>query len=227
MLYRLHCYTKNHKNMENGSINNQLKSARILVQNAEQHPTIKQQLAAWGYAAPQMARGKALLNNTQLAQQAQKDAYHIKLDCDRQWKADWTTFQKQYSEHRAVAKAAYRRESNTLQRLRLDRPIPQRMADLLDQATDFYAALSAKGKEVQKFGIQSEEVAQAGAMVSSLADQQAQRMQCKGTAESATQKRNQALTELGQWQREFVRVARMALKEDTQLLESLGIVVAA
>ena len=213
--------------MTNGSINNQLRRARILVQNAEQHPAIKQQLAAWGYAAAQMARGKTLLNNTHLAQQAQKDAYHIKLDCDRRWKADWATFRQQYSEHRAVAKAAYRRAPDARQRLRLDRPIPQRMADLLDQATDFYAALSAKGKEVQKFGIRSEELAQAGAMVSSLADQQAHRMQCKGTAESATQKRNRALTELGQWQREFVWVAKMALKEDTQLLEGLGIVVAA
>ncbi len=213
--------------MKNESINNQLKSARILVQNAEQHPAIKQQLAEWGFAAAQVARGKVLLNNTQLAQQAQKDAYHIKLDCDRRWKADWATFRQQYSEHRTVAKAAYRREPDTLQRLRLDRPIPQRMADLLDQATDFYGVLSAKGKEVQKFGIRSEELAQAGAMVSSLADQQAHRMQCKGTAESATQKRNHALTELSQWQREFVRVAKMALKDETQLLESLGIVVVA
>nr|WKN37925.1 hypothetical protein K4G66_04285 [Tunicatimonas sp. TK19036] len=213
--------------MQNDSINNHFKQAQIMIMNAKQHPGIQQKLIDWGYAIQHVSHGETFLNDARLAQQFQKDTYHAKRDCDRQWKNDWTLFQRQYAEHRAVAKTAFRNEPDTLQRLRVDRRAPKRMADLLDQAIDFYGALMGKSKEMQKFGIKADELDQSQAMITSLIDQQAQRMQCKGNAESATQKRNQALDELRTWQREFIRVAKMALKDDSQLLEVLGVIVAA
>lgn len=213
--------------MKSESINNQLERAGVMVQNARQHPLIQQQLVDWGYAAQKIAQGETLLQDVQLAQQAQKDSYYHKLDCNRQWKIEWATLQRQYSEHRSVAKTAFRNEPETLMRLRVDRAVARRNADLLDQATDFYTVITGKSKEMQKYGIKPDELTQTQAIITSLSALQAQRLQCKGNAESATQKRNEALKKLRVWQREFTRVARMALKDDPQLLEVLGIVVVA
>ena len=212
--------------MKNESINQHFAQAHIILQNARQHTVIQQCLTDWGYSLQQIGQAETLLSNAQQALQTQKETYHLKLDCDRQWRNDWAAFQQSYSEHRSVAKIAFRHEPDLLRRLRLDHPIPKRITNLIDQAADFYRIMSGKSKEVQKFGIKAEEITQAQTMITSLTDQQARRMQCKGDAESATQQRNQALADLRAWQREFIRIAKMALKDNPQLLEVLGVVVA-
>ncbi len=44
-------------------------------------------------------------------------------------------------------------------------------------------------------------------------------------AQSSTQKRNEVLKALNRWVGDFKKVARVALQDDPQLLESLGIMV--
>ncbi len=48
----------------------------------------------------------------------------------------------------------------------------------------------------------------------------------RGKAQDATQDRNLVLAELNSWLVEFRTVARIALQEDPQYLEKLGILVA-
>ena len=197
-----------------------------MIRNAKSNPAIRQKLTAWGYSPQKIDEAEALLNNTLLAQQAKKQDYSAKQDADRQWRADWAAFRQQYGEHRAVAKTLFRKDPAALERLRLDRSIPKRIADMLDQAEDFYQIV-AESKEMAKLGIKSDELTQAKTMVATLISLREQRLQHKGAAESATQKRNQAMAALSTWQREFIRVAKMALKDDPQLLEALGMVVPA
>ncbi|MEM8966548.1 MAG: hypothetical protein AAGE93_09025 [Bacteroidota bacterium] len=210
--------------MKNQSINNQLKGSQAMIRNAKSSSIIQQKLTEWGYSPQKINEAEALLNNTQLAQQTKKQDYLAKRDVDRQWRSDWAAFQQQYAEHRAVAKAIFRKDPATLERLRLSQALPKRINDILDQAEDFYQELG-EGKEMAKLGVKADELNQAKAMVSTLVQLRERRLQCKGAAESSTQKRNQALADLRTWQQEFSRVAKMALKDDPQLLEALGIMV--
>ncbi|MGB3588438.1 MAG: hypothetical protein WBA23_17970 [Tunicatimonas sp.] len=212
--------------MKKQSINNHLKGAQAMIRNAKGNPAILQKLTEWGYSAQKIDEAATLLANTQLAQQSKKQDYSTKKDVDRQWRTDWTAFQQQYREHRAVAKTLYRNDAATLERLRLNRSVPNRITDILDQAEDFYQVI-AGNKDMAKLGIKADELTQAKAMVDTLVSLRERRLQCKGAAESTTQKRNEALAELRVWQQEFSRVAKMALKDDPQLLEVLGIIVPA
>lgn len=213
--------------MKNQTINNHFLQAQTMIANAKQHPVIKQKLTDWGYGDPQITRAETILANAKLAQQTKKEYYNLKQSTGRAWRTEWANFRQQYAEHRTVAKTVFRQEPEILERARLDRWMPNRISDILDQAGDFYEVIVTKGKEMQKLGIKTEELTQAQASVASLTELQAEYLQRKGNAESATDKRKQAMAELRTWQREFTWVAKMALKDDPQLLEVLGIVVPA
>jgi hypothetical protein len=213
--------------MKSQTINNDLMQAQTMINNTKKHPVIKQKLKDWGYGDPQITRADTILANAKLAQQTKKESYSLKQIAVRTWRTEWTNFRQQYAEHRTVAKTVFRQEPETLMRARLDRRVPNRISDILDQAGDFYEVVAPKSKEMQKLGIKAEELTQAQANVASLSELHAEYLQQKGNAESATDKRKQALAELRTWLREFTKVAKMALKDDPQLLEVLGIVVPA
>lgn len=197
-----------------------------MIRNTKSNPIIQQKLTEWGYVIEKVDDAETILANALLAQQTKKQDYSAKQDADRQWRSDWETFRQQYREHRTVAKTLYRNDAAITERLRLNRTVPKRINDILDQAEDFYQIV-AESKDMAKLGIKTDELTQAKAMVDTLTSLREQRLQHKGAAETATQKRNEAIAELKTWQQEFSRVAKMALKDEPQLLEVLGIVVPA
>lgn len=212
--------------MNSKSIADQLALINTIIYNVKNYPDIRQKLTEWGYPLQKVDKAEAVLSNTRLVQQAQQKSYRDKQSINRHWQAKVADVRTRYSEHRAVAKTIFRNQPDELERLRLNQPLPRRQSNWLEQMQDFYQELG-ESKEMQKLGIKSEELVQTKAMVASLVELRAQRLQCKGEAESTTQRRNQALAELTTWKQEFVRVAKMALKDDPQLLEVLGIVVPA
>jgi len=64
-------------------------------------------------------------------------------------------------------------------------------------------------------------------MIAAISDLRHQRMQEKGEAEEATSSRNASIKALKVWMNDFRYVARMALRDNPQLLEALGMVVKA
>ena len=78
---------------------------------------------------------------------------------------------------------------------------------------------------MQKFGATPEAFGQNEAAVQALLDLKAQRRERKGRVEDSTQQRNQQIKELRAWYGDFRRLARVAFKENPQLLETFGIVV--
>ena len=212
--------------MNSKSIADQLALVNTIIYNVKNYPAIRQKLMDWGYPLQKVDEAEVSLNNTRLVQQAQQKSYRDKQSINRRWTAELTDVRTRYAEHRAVAKTIFRNQPDELERMRLKQPLPRRQSNWLEQMQDFYQELG-ENKEMQKLGIKSDELTQTKAMVASLVELRAQRLQCKGEAESTTQRRNQALAELGTWRKEFIRVAKMALKDDPQLLEVLGIVVPA
>lgn len=207
------------------SIASQFASARVMIRNAKNHPVIQQKLAEWGYSQQHMLQGTVALEELEAVQQEQEECYNTKSNIDRNWRTQLASLRKSYAEHRAVAKIVFRHQPELLQRLRLHQPMPRRQPDWVMQTRAFYRVIVSESKEMQKLGIKAEDLTQTQATVNALLNLQEQRLQCKGDAESATQKRNEVRAKLRAWQQEFIRMAKMALKDDPQLLEVLGIVV--
>lgn len=62
-------------------------------------------------------------------------------------------------------------------------------------------------------------------LVAALESARSQREVESGTVQDATQSKAQAITALERWMREFVTIARLALEENPQRLEMLGLAV--
>lgn len=80
---------------------------------------------------------------------------------------------------------------------------------------------------MQGYGTTKAELEQMQAMVTSFIQSQQQQTQKTGDAQLATQRRNAVLKQLQQWVRGYRSIARVALEDQPQLLEVLGILVKA
>ncbi len=80
---------------------------------------------------------------------------------------------------------------------------------------------------MQAYGVTKGELEQAGATVAAFIQSQQQQTQKTSAVQLTTQQRNVALKQLQRWVRGYRSIARVALEDQPQLLEVLGILVKA
>ncbi|MEM9091615.1 MAG: hypothetical protein AAGC93_23110, partial [Cyanobacteria bacterium P01_F01_bin.53] len=95
------------------------------------------------------------------------------------------------------------------------------------QATQFYKnAMGNKDilKALQEFGITERKLKTGLTQLKVIEAANLKQEEEKGDAQAATQKRDAALDELQDWLSDYLAIAKIALEDDPQLLEGLGIV---
>lgn len=129
------------------------------------------------------------------------------------------------SEHRTLAKWIFRQDTDNYRRLELFRPIASQQAAKINQVQQFYReALKSHGLFV-RHGLPKAELEQAQSMIEAIVEARRERQQKSGEAQHATQQRDKVRRALRTWVSDFRTVARVALREEPQLLEVLGMVV--
>ena len=125
-----------------------------------------------------------------------------------------------------IARIAFKDCDGIATELALTGPRKQGLAGWLAQSSQFYINAIAS-KEIltglKQYGITAQKLKAAQAKIMSLAAASALQKKLKGEAKSATEKREQCLAELRSWLIDFRAVAKIALAEDPQRLESLSI----
>lgn len=211
--------------MVSKSIAEQIKEARTLIDNSRQHPGIRQALTTFGYPLKNIDRGHLLLEQFLLLHRAMQDQYGAKLNATDTVQTEWQQLKATYDEHLTLAKLAFKNHRGTQQTLGIDRPRPSRRAAYTEQLTRFYNNLLPHHKAMQAYGTTKGELEQARAMVEAFVQAQQQQTQKRGEAQSATQQRNVALKQLQRWVQGYRAIVRVALQDQPQLLEVLGILV--
>ena len=209
------------------SIQQQLAEARIGIENALAHPEIQQQLALVGYNKKKLLEGKGMYDHSVELQQAYEGKYGQQYGATDTFYQNLEEVQTLYRRHRKLAKIAYEDNRQQLNILQLNTPIPNRIETWLSHALTFYKALLPDTEMIAQYGMAEEELLQTQAMTEALLDARHRQISAKGEAQRATQQRNKSLMALYAWMKDFRLAARFALREDTQLLEVLGITVAA
>ncbi|MEK6479814.1 hypothetical protein WJR50_19890 [Catalinimonas sp. 4WD22] len=211
--------------MKKRSIPAELMMAHIAIENAMQNNGILKKLSAYNYDRKRLMEGKSLKEELQLLDSVKQDKYGQQLTSTDSMYSQRQEIVALYRQHVKRAKLVFEGQRGILEQLQIAGALKTDTNGLLNQIYNFYSKIEAFAEDMAKYNVSPEELAQTKAMVEALFTARQQQVQSKGDAQDATQKRNAKLKELRSWMTQFRKVARIALADEPQLLESLGIIV--
>ena len=210
--------------MKTSSIKGLIEAAGLVILHLSQNKDLQRVMSAFGFTLQRVQVGKKLLDDVRQTgsnrKQGTDEARRLSHQINQEGKATLQTFR----DHVAIARAAFRQEPLALRELKVT-TLTSNKWDGVQQALEFYEQAPKHMTQLQKFGAVPEAFQQNEAAVQALLALKAQRLDRKGKTESNTQQRNQKIKELRDWYGDFRRLARVAFKNDLQLLETFGIVV--
>lgn len=202
-----------------------IEKARVAHTNAA-NPEIAAELAEVGFDAATMADGKAVLD-------AAVSAYDDNQREDNETRNSYAAFiakyeevQKLYRADRKKARVVFRNDPVTLQNLGITGTIPHAYVTYVETVETFYSVANDT-VEIQttlaKLKVTIEDLVAGLAKVQELKEARSLYLLEKGESQQATINKDTAIAKLCKWMRDFRDVAKLALEEKPQLLESLGI----
>lgn len=199
-----------------------------IFENIKNNETIKTALASYGYDDTELSKGNALYNNAvEKVDNNKTKSTKEKLSYD-QFIQKFNIFKKMYSEDRKVVKIIYKNDERILSALSLKGKASIRIGEILNNADTLYKQLKANKELIQPLGRVKIDESSVDEKISTLEEVKSLYKSyglSKGESQQATIDKNKAFADLEEWVREFYAIAKIALKENPQLLESLGKVV--
>lgn len=202
-----------------------LEQYRIALENTESQTEIATIMAEFGYDETLLTEGKTLLTKTREAFDFNKKEDDETTESYSNFTALKESLAKTYSLHRKKAKVIFRKEPTTLSRLALTGSLPSAYIKWLETVKKFYAVASedsAIQSKLVRLKITPEEINGTIALISNLEEARANYLREKGESQDATKAKDKAFAEIDDWMSEFYAVAKIALEDNPQLLESIG-----
>lgn len=212
--------------MTYATIDQQLATAELALTNARTDGDLAGPLAEFGYDAERLAAGWALYEAAASAQQTFTQEYGEQYAASDALATAKEAAQTTYMRYIKVARIALKEKRGATATLALDGPRKRSLAGWLAQARQFYAnaqADTAVLAALGQFGVTGEKLAAGQAQVDEVEALAAAQKKETGEAQQATQARDAALEALDAWMSDFVAIARIALEENPQWLEKLGV----
>ena len=199
---------------------------RLILKNVQEQPQIAAALDALGYDAAAMQVLQSLLDTAVSLSDTQIKEYGEQHAATQAFNASFEQADKAYAAHRKLAKIAFKTDAQRQTDLHLNDRKPQLFTPWYEQARHFYTALladTAAQTQLAKYKITLEALQAAQAEVEQTMTMKTSQEREKGEAQAATQERNVAIAALDEWVADFKVVARIALEDNPQLLEALGL----
>lgn len=203
----------------------QMERARIAIEGALSNPSILKQLALYGYDRKKLMEGKAYYEKMRLLENTKNQERGEQLRNTDELYAAFDQAYKQYIKHVKIARMAIPHNRELWRILDLSGTRKRNIAGWLYQAEAFYMNIGQVEGALAHFGVTSEELAQAKAMMEAVAAARVKRFGSASDAQLAKKERDDALTALNDWYRKFIVIARVALDQNPQMLEALGLMV--
>jgi uncharacterized membrane protein YgaE (UPF0421/DUF939 family) len=205
-----------------------LERYRVALENVEAQTEIATIMSEFGYDAALIEDGKQLFTKT-------RQAYDLNVKEDDEtsqaysnYKAKMNQMEDTYSLHRKKAKVIFRKDLEVMKRLVLDGSVTKAYVRWLEMVKKFYSEMLSDTELQTKFSrlkVTADDLNAANALLSELESARADYLREKGESQDATEQKDGTFAELDDWMSEFYAVARIALEDNIQLLESLGVIV--
>lgn len=202
-----------------------LEQYRVAFENVENQPEIATIMAEFGYNETLLTEGKALLTKTREAFDLNKKEDDETSEAYNNFKTTKQNLTKTYTLHRKKAKVIFRKEPITLNKLLLTGSLPYAYIKWLETVKKFYAVTFGDTEmetKLARLKITPAELESTISLIAELELNRAEYLREKGESQGATQAKDNAFGELDEWMSDFYAVAKIALEDNPQLLESLG-----
>lgn len=213
--------------MKNNTIDSKLLSAQVAIENSLTNSTIKESLAPFKYDEVRLQAGKALYDAARAAQDKQKKEYGEQFEATDELDAAMSAANMIYMTHVKIARVALKSQRGASEALQLSGRRKQTYSGWIKQTNVFYTnALDTDNikSALDAFGITTKKLKEGQAAVKEVESKLTAQLKEKGEAQAATLARDEALDELQEWMSDFVTIARIALENEAQYLEILGII---
>jgi len=197
----------------------------VALENVVQQPAIAAAMAELGYDNATIEEGRVFNSEAHSAFKLNKVEDDETRASYQQFDEAKTALKELYGLHRKKAKVIFRDEPTVLTQLLIANALPNAYSNWLQGVEKFYDVLNTNENlqgRVARLKVTLEELANGQTLIVELKSRRAAYLQEVGESESATKAKDEALGRLDKWMSEFYAVARIALEDQPQLLESLG-----
>ena len=190
---------------------------------------IQSLVAAYGYTAARMNEGKQLYDKAFNGVNAQIAAAGAQRDATASTNMAQTTAQKAYQDLSQVARAAFGKDKTRLAALGLTGTMPHTTSGFITAAYALFDN-ALKVEEIQKllatYGYDPAKLQSERAKIAAFESANQAQEAAKGAAHQATREQDAALAALRDWLAQYLRIAKVALRDKKDLLTKLSVLAA-
>jgi len=202
-----------------------LEQYRVSFENVESQSEIATIMAEFGYDETLLTEGKTLLTKTRQAFDLNKTEDDETSEAYNNFKTTKENLAKTYSLHRKKAKVVFRKDDITYNNLGLKGSLPTSYIKWLEVVKKFYSVAIGDTQietKLARLKVTPTELQDTVALITELETARAEYLREKGESQDATKLKDKSFGEIDDWMSEFYAVAKIALEDNPQLLESLG-----
>jgi hypothetical protein len=205
------------------TIAEQLNAAQLAIANTLEDAEIQALVARLGYPAEVIGKGRELYEAAISAVNAQRAAAGAQQDAtqreDEARKVAWDAYQALAK----IARAIFATDKTRLEALGLHGSMPPSTAAFIAAAVTLFD--NAQGiQELADYGYGIERLAAERMKIDAYVEANNRQEAAKGAAQQSTREQGEALKALNEWLAQYIKVARVGLREKAQLLEKIGVV---
>lgn len=214
--------------MANGKnrIDQFLLASQVMIENSLSDSEIRQALAVYGYTEETLTSGKNLYEKAEALQNAQKKEYGEQVAATAELDTVWEQAEEQYMKTLKIARVAFRDSVKADKSTMLYGDRKRSLSGWLEQAKAFYANILKDAdliNLISAYGYTPEKLGQESALIDQVIAKHFAQKKETGEAQEATETRDKALDALAKWVSNLRAVAKVALMDNPQQLEKLGI----
>lgn len=198
---------------------------RVSLENVEKQSEITSIMAEYGYNTDFIAEGKILLTDTREAYNLNKTEDDETSEVYYNYASKKQELSDTYALDRKKAKVVFLNDHVTANKLSITGMIPQAYIKWLEKVKKFYSVTTSDADiqtKLSRLKFTPEDLANANSLIADVETTRSEYLKEKGESQAATKSKDNSFVKLDAWMREFYMVAKIALDDKPQLLESLG-----
>ncbi|MDR2121420.1 MAG: hypothetical protein LBP64_11195 [Tannerella sp.] len=196
------------------------------ISGARNNPEILERMNRYGYTTERIAEGEKLLNAARQSVALHAEEYGDQYVATGELGLLWSEAYADYMITLKVVRVAFRKQPGKLQEFNATGRRNRSLSGWLNDARVLYTNLQTSEalNVMSAYGYTVERLKQEQQKVEDVAALYAKRLGETGEAQQSTKDRDKIIDDLSDWYSDFRAIARIALYDKPQLLESLGIV---